>query len=107
MWEFSVLFPTGDPAMKRTQYTEEQMILILKEDKVGASAIDLARLYRIAVNPIYCFKLKLDGMNVSEVGRPRELASENSKMIRLPELDRATLKELISGSWWQPGAIRP
>lgn len=88
--------------MKRKQYTEEQIILILKEHEAGASVPGIARQHGVAENTIDPWKLKFSGMEVSEAKRLRELEAENAKLKRLlreAELDKATLKELVEGEW--------
>ena len=88
--------------MKRKRYTEEQIISILKEHEAGASVPDLARRHGVVENTIYRWKSKFGGMEVSEAKRLRELEAENLKLKRLlgeAELDKAALKELVSGKW--------
>jgi putative transposase len=88
--------------MKRKRYTDEQIIAILKEHEAGASVQDLARRHDVAENTIYRWKSKFGGMEVSEARRLREPEAENLKLKRLlgeAELDKAALKELVSGIW--------
>ena len=88
--------------MKRKRYTEEQIIAILKEHEAGASVPDLSRRHGVVENTIYRWKSKFGGMEVSEAKRLRELEAENLKLKRLlgeAELDKAALKELVSGKW--------
>jgi putative transposase len=88
--------------MKRKRYSEEKIILILKEHEAGASAKDLSRRHGVAENTIYRWKSKFGGMEVSEAKRLRELEAENRKLKRLlgeAELDKAALKELVEGKW--------
>ena len=93
--------------MKRKRYTEEKIILILKEHEAGASVPDLSRRYGIAENTIYRWKSKFGGMEVSEAKRLRELEAENRKLKRLlgeAELVKAAMKEIIEGNVWSaPG----
>jgi len=88
--------------MRRKRYTEEQIIAILKEQEAGASVPDLSRRHGVVENTIYRWKSKFGGMEVSEAKRLRELEAENLKLKRLlgeAELDKAALKELVSGKW--------
>ena len=88
--------------MKRKQYREEKIISILKEHEVGASVPDLARRHGVAENTIYRWKAKFGGMDVSDAKKLRALEQENQKLKRLlaeAELDKAALKELVSGKW--------
>ncbi len=88
--------------MKRKRYSEEKIILILKEHDAGASVPDLSRRHGIVENTIYRWKSKYGGMEVSEAKRLRELESENAKLKKLlaeAELDKAAMKEIIEGKW--------
>ena len=88
--------------MKRKQYREEKIISILKEHEAGASVPDLARRHGVAENTIYRWKAKFGGMDVSDAKKLRALEQENQKLKRLlaeAELDKAALKELVSGEW--------
>ena len=88
--------------MKRKQYREEKIISILKEHEAGASVPDLARRHGVAENTIYRWKSKFGGMEVSDAKKLRALEQENQKSKRLlaeAELDKAALKELVSGKW--------
>jgi putative transposase len=88
--------------MKRKQYREEKIISILKEHEAGASVPDLARRHGVAENTIYRWKAKFGGMDVSDAKKLRALEQENQKLKRLlaeAELDKAALKELVSGKW--------
>jgi putative transposase len=88
--------------VKRKQYREEKIISILKEHEAGASVPDLARRHGVAENTIYRWKAKFGGMDVSDAKKLRALEQENQKLKRLlaeAELDKAALKELVSGKW--------
>lgn len=88
--------------MKRKQYREEKIISILKEHEAGASVPELARRHGVAENTIYRWKSKFGGMDVSDAKKLRALEQENQKLKRLlaeAELDKAALKELVSGKW--------
>jgi putative transposase len=88
--------------VKRKQYREEKIISILKEHEAGASVPDLARRHGVAENTIYRWKAKFGGMEVSDAKKLRALEQENQKLKRLlaeAELDKAALKELVSGKW--------
>lgn len=88
--------------MKRKRYSEEKIISILKEHEAGASVPDISRRYGIAENTIYRWKSKFGGMEVSEAKRLRELEEENRRLKHLlaeAELDKAALKELVTGKW--------
>ncbi len=88
--------------MKRKNYTDEQIIRILKEYEAGAKVPDLSRRHGVSEQSIYRWKSKFGGMEVSEAKRLRELEAENAKLKRLlaeAELDKAALKEIASKKW--------
>ena len=88
--------------MKRKRYQEEKIISILKEHEAGASVPDLSRRHGVTETTIYRWKAKFGGMDVSDAKRLRALEQENQKLKRLlaeAELDKAALKELVSGKW--------
>ena len=88
--------------MKRTRFTEEQIIGVLKEAEAGAKAADVARKHGISEAPLYNWKAKYGGLEVSEAKRLRALEEENAKLKRLladAMLDNAGLKDLLSKKW--------
>jgi len=88
--------------MKRTRFTEEQIIGVLKEAEAGAKAAELARKHGISEATLYNWKAKYGGLEVSEAKRLRALEEENAKLKRLladAMLDNAGLKDLLSKKW--------
>lgn len=88
--------------MKRTRFTEDQIIGVLKEHELGAKAGDLCRKHGISQQTLYNWKSKYAGMNVSEARRLRELETENGKLKKLladAMLDNSALKDLLSKKW--------
>ena len=88
--------------MKRSRYTEEQIIAVLKEAEAGTKVSDLSRKYGIAEATFYNWKAKFGGMTVSEAQRLKELESENAKLKRLladAMLDNAALKDVVGRKW--------
>jgi putative transposase len=84
--------------MKRSRFSEEQIIGILKEHQAGLSAAEICRKYGISDATFYNWRSKYGGMDVSEAKRLKALEDENKKLKRLlaeTMLDVATLKELL------------
>jgi putative transposase len=85
--------------MKRSRFTQEQIIGILKEHQAGASAADLCRKHGISDATFYTWRSKYGGMDVSEARRLKSLEDENAKLKKLlaeSMLDLATLKEMLT-----------
>jgi len=88
--------------MKRSRFTEEQIIAILKEHELGAKTADLCRKHGMSEATLYNWKAKFGGMDVSEAKRLRALEDENRKLKKLlaeAMLDQAALKDLLAKKW--------
>ena len=85
--------------MKRTRFSEEQIIGVLKEAEAGAKTAELARRHGVSEATIYNWKSKYGGLEVSEAKRLRSLEDENGRLKRLladAMLDNAALKDLLT-----------
>jgi putative transposase len=88
--------------MKRSRYTEEQIIAVLHEHEAGAKAADLARKHGISEATLYNWKARYGGMDVSDAKRLKALEEENAKLKRLladQMLEASALRELLSKKW--------
>ena len=85
--------------MKRSRYTEEQIIGILKEHAAGLTASELCRKHGISDATFYTWRRKYGGLEVSEAKRLRTLEDENRRLKKLlaeSVMDNATLKEMLT-----------
>jgi putative transposase len=88
--------------MKRSRFTEEQIIGILREQEAGAKASDLCRKHGMSEATLYNWKAKFGGMDVSDAKRLKALEDENAKLKKLlaeTMLDASALRELLSKKW--------
>jgi putative transposase len=84
--------------MKRSRFTDDQIIGILKEHEAGLSAAELCRKHGISDATFYKWRAKYGGMDVSDAKRLKALQEENAKLKKLlaeSMLDVATLRELL------------
>ena len=84
--------------MKRSRFTEEQIIGVLKEHQAGLSAADLCRKHGISDATFYKWRSRYGGMEVSDAKKLKGLEEENRKLKKLlaeQVLDNATLKEML------------
>nr|WP_159513525.1 IS3 family transposase [Sphingomonas sp. T1] len=95
--------------MKRKQFSEEQIIGILKEAEAGAVVTDLCRRHGMSSATYYAWKAKFGGLEVSDAKRLRALEEENARLKRLladTMLDNAGLKDLLFKKMVTPAAKR-
>jgi len=88
--------------MKRSRYTEEQIIGILKEQGGRVPVAELCRKHGMSDARFYNWKSKYGGLEVSKAKRLRSLEAENAKLKRLladAMLDNAALKDLLGKKW--------
>jgi len=84
--------------MKRSRFSEEQIIGIMKEHQAGMSAVDLCRKHGISDATFYTWRKKYGGMEVSEAKRLKALEEENAKLKKLlaeQMMDVSTLREML------------
>jgi putative transposase len=88
--------------MKRSRFSDEQIIGILKEQESGAVTADVCRRHGISEATFYKWKAKFGGLEVTEAKRLRTLEEENGKLKKLlaeAMLDIAVLKDISSKKW--------
>ena len=84
--------------MKRSRFTEDQIIGILKEHEAGVAVADLFRKHGVSNASIYKWKAKYGGLDVSEARRLKALEDENRRLKKLlaeAMLDNAALKDIL------------
>lgn len=85
--------------MKKSRFTETQIVSILKQADAGIQVKDLCRQAGISVATYYQWKSKYGGMEASDLKRVKELEVENAKLKRMYAelaLDNAAMKDLIA-----------
>ena len=88
--------------MKRSRFSEEQIISVLKEQESGMATGEVCRRHGISPATFYQWKSKFGGLEVSEARRLRTLEEENARLKKLlaeAMLDNAVLKDLASKKW--------
>jgi putative transposase len=88
--------------MKRSRFTEEQIIGILREQEAGMKTADVCRKHVISEATFYKYKAKFGGMDVSDARKLKALEDENAKLKKLlaeAMLDNAMLKDIASKKW--------
>lgn len=84
--------------MKRSRFTEEQIIGILKEHQAGLGAKELCRKHGVSDATFYKWRAKFGGMEVSDARKLKALEVENAKLKKLlaeQMMDVSTLKEML------------
>jgi putative transposase len=88
--------------MKKTRFTEEQIIRILKAQESGQKTLDVCRQHGIGESTFYKWKAKYGGMEVSDAKRLKGLEDENRRLKSLladAHLDIAMLRDVTSKKW--------
>ena len=88
--------------MRKSRFSAEQIIKILKEAEAGRAVKDLCRDHGVSQETFYRWRRKLGGMEVSDARRLKQLEDENRKLKRLVAdltLDKEALKDALGRKW--------
>ena len=88
--------------MKRSRFSEEQIVGMLKEAEAGVAMADLCRRVGISEGTFYRWKAKYGGLEVNEARRLRQLEEENGRLKRIvahQALDIDALKVVLAKKW--------
>jgi putative transposase len=88
--------------MKKSQFTEEQILRILKQVEGGRTIADVCREHGISDATYHRWKGKYGGLEVSQLRRLKQLEDENRKLKQLVgelSLDNAALKDVVAKKW--------
>ncbi|MBN3342775.1 IS3 family transposase [Pectobacterium brasiliense] len=95
--------------MKKSRFTESQIVAVLKEGEAGVPVAELCRKHGISSATYYNWKSKYSGVEVSELQRLRELEAENARLKRMYAdlaLENAAIKDVLNRKFLTPSARR-
>ena len=88
--------------MKRSKFTDEQILAIVKEGEAGRKVADVCRAHGITEQTYYRWKAKYGGMELSEMQRLKQVEDENRRLKQIvaeQTLDIQALKAVVAKKW--------
>jgi putative transposase len=88
--------------MKKSKFSEEQIVGALKDAEAGTHPTEVCRKLGVSLHTFYTWRKRYGGLEVSEARRVRELETEISKLKRIvanQALDNLALKDALSKNW--------
>jgi putative transposase len=95
--------------MKRSRFTEEQIIGMIKEQEAGMPTAEVCRKHGVSSASFYKYKAKYGGMDVSDARKLKALEDENAKLKKLlaeSMLDIAVLKDVAAKNVWSAPSVQ-
>jgi len=95
--------------MKKSRFSEEQIIAVLKEHQAGIAVVNICRKHGISDATFYSWRNRYGGMEVSDARRLKALDDENRKLKKLlaeSMLDVATLREALGKNVWSAPSLQ-